>query len=233
MSRSLRLVLLGALGLLAGLVTASLLSNTIFSIASAETGSRGVRIALSNIATPTAVIKPSNTPTPAVTPTNAPNHTSTPTPMPTHKLTPTPTPTPGGSTGGGTGGAKQCPETRAENSAVWDACHAGYIAPTIKFDGLVGCKAIDRANGIWSVTAKFSLVGGVYRKAEWRGLTDNAHGLMTSTVTGYMPDALDMPMLYADAIAKVWVYSMSDLPGVIDVIRFSADPVAKLSEVCS
>jgi hypothetical protein len=232
-------VVLGGFGLLAGLATASLVSNAMFNTAAAEPGFKGVTVAPSATAKPT----PTDTVTavPTDTPTPEPTHSVTPTPVPTHSggtthtggSTGGSTHTGGGSTGGGSTTPKSCPDTRSENPTLWDACRAGYIAPTIKFEGLVACKAVDRANGVWAVTEKFSIVGGVYRKATWSGLSNNTAGTTVWTIHSVPVSDLNQPTIITGTEADLQIWSMNGVFGIIDTIHFSADPTVTLSSVCS
>lgn len=128
--------------------------------------------------------------------------------------------------------AKACPMTRSENPTLWDACRAGYIAPTIQSAGLISCEAVDRDKGIWKVVRKYVMVGGNYRSAEWAGLGNNKAGTSVLTIRGVPASALDlrMPIPFN---ATIYVGSMNGLPGYIDTVERVWDEDIALAGVCS
>lgn len=122
--------------------------------------------------------------------------------------------------------------TRSDNPTLWDACRAGYIAPTIQSAGLISCEAVDREKGIWKVVRKYVMVGGNYRSAEWAGLGNNKAGTSVLTIRGVPASALDlrMPIPFN---ATIYVGSMNGLPGYIDTVERVWDEDIALAGVCS
>jgi hypothetical protein len=128
--------------------------------------------------------------------------------------------------------AKACPMTHSENPTLWDACRAGYIAPTIEFVGLVSCEAVDRDKGNWRVVRKYKMVGGNYRSADWAGLSDNSRGTATLLIRG-MPASALTNAIPISLDASIYVHSMNGLPGDIDTVERSWDEDIVLAGVCS
>jgi hypothetical protein len=128
--------------------------------------------------------------------------------------------------------AKECPDARAENPTLWDACRAGYIAPTIESAGLISCEAVDRDKGIWRVVRKYVMAGGNYRSADWAGLSNNAAGTSVLTIKGVPASALHLRMSIPFN-ASIYVHSMNGLTGDIDTVERQWDEDIALSGVCS
>jgi hypothetical protein len=122
--------------------------------------------------------------------------------------------------------------TRSENPTLWDACRAGYIAPTIEFVGLVSCEAVDRDKGNWRVVRKYKMVGGNYRSADWAGMSDNARGTAALLIRGVPVSALTARIWIAHN-ASIYVHSMNGLPGDIDTVERGWEEEIVLAGVCS
>lgn len=148
---------------------------------------------------------------------------SAPAPKPAPAPAPAPKPAP----------ATTCPYSQGENPAMWSACRAGYVAPTISFAGIVSCSAIDRAAGTWAVTIKWRASGGNYR-GSFTGLTNNAAGTSSLTIHGVPVDALSGSGVVAPGTtARMSMSSMNGLSGPqIDVVTGSAGFVP-MSSGCS
>lgn len=228
-------VALGAFGLLAGIGTSFLLvGHQTTTLAPTVQVSQSVSaspspsdsMSSSESATPTPSPTKSVKPTPKPTVTKASNSTSTP-----PKPSPKPTSTSGGSTGGGSSKPTACPATRGEDPATWDACRAGYIAPTIAFDSIVSCKPYDSTGTIWVVVQKFKVVGGNYRTVSWSGLNNNASGTNTVYLRGIHADQMtsELPMSVS---ADLSVGSMNGLPGNIDYITWDSRVMVTYANYC-
>jgi hypothetical protein len=125
----------------------------------------------------------------------------------------------------------RCPKTRSANPSLWDACHAGYVAPTIQMI-VVACSAIDRNAGDWKVTVKFSLVGGNYKRFQWSGLSNNTKGLDIVTVKGLPVSALTN-VLPVSSVATALIKPMNGIYGFIDSIYYSDSVDVALANFCS
>lgn len=124
-----------------------------------------------------------------------------------------------------------CPGSRGENPALWDACRAGYVAPTISFGGLVSCTAVDRAAGTWAVTYRLTASGGNYR-GSWSGMTNNGNGTDTVNIYGLPAGALGSPVPMS-ASGGMMMSAMNGLQGWIDEVDYSDVVMVTLSSVCS
>lgn len=77
-----------------------------------------------------------------------------------------------------------CPINRESDPALYDACTAGFVAPTVEWAGFHSCRKIeDPTRGTFvEIVGKVQLVGGNYGSYEWGTKTSGNYGLVVSTM---------------------------------------------------
>lgn len=121
-------------------------------------------------------------------------------------------------------GPGRCPDSEGENPAMWAACRAGYVAPSITFGGVVSCTPIDRAAGIWAISVQWNVSGGHYI-GSLQGLSNNATGFDSFTMYDAKPDSMGGPVMMPGATVEMEMESMNGLPGPrIDLVVSSPAP---------
>lgn len=229
------------IAVLAATVTATGLAAALTS--SAPTG----QVASPTVSEPAAL-------TPTVTPTPAAAVTATAAPAPADKPVVVFTPRTGGSTGGSSAGTNPtpktpstpkvtstpkpstrtyCPDTRADDPTLWDACRAGYAAPTVTFRGPVACVKTDEfRNGlrVWKVTFAFDVTGGTHKGYDWFGAPD---GKVTYSMAASETD--DTGQLTGERRDNIYLgvglrmYPMNGMKGYIDEVQATRGPNYTLS----
>lgn len=122
-----------------------------------------------------------------------------------------------------------CPQNRGENPAVYDACRAGFAAPSaIEFTGDVSCRV--RSEGEYEVTIGLRIVGGSYKGVSWNNARGSgSSGSLTFTVFT-SPENLSHDQLLAIYDVALAFESMdSRYQGVIDYIYYNGQATGNLN----
>ena len=125
-----------------------------------------------------------------------------------------------------------CPVNRSENPSRYDACRAGYSAPSIVPIGIVSCTPLNGERTTWDVTIALELQGGNYRDPGWAGVSNSSGstGYISFTVDGLGEESLNqiLPAKYVEV--SVSMGSMdSRYEGFADIIHYANDVEADFS----
>lgn len=122
-----------------------------------------------------------------------------------------------------------CPDTRAQNPSLWDACRAGYVRPSIQYVGVTSCKIVNRAAGEYLIRIAWKLVGGNYAGHYWDATTDQDGGYTVHT-HGSQPDW----SVTMGTSVGVYFESMNGMPGpwIDKIYSGSNDPTTTVAQAC-
>lgn len=126
--------------------------------------------------------------------------------------------------GSGDSGQNYCPQSRAENPALYDSCRAGYVPPTIQFGGVTSCYPIDKNAGTWSVSWTWVAVGG-----NWNGVWNGGPAQTSTLVTA--PGEADPGLILAGRSASITILDMNGWGYKIDEVHGTFGGV-QMNTVC-
>lgn len=128
--------------------------------------------------------------------------------------------------------SNRCPQSRDENPGVYDACRAGFAAPSLEVTGVVGCSANNAEGTSYNVTLGFALSGGSYGRTAWMGVSSQNGGSATTqfSVSGLSPESLNQEMNLLIYGVTVDFYSMDGrYDGIIHRANYNGTAFGTLS----
>lgn len=108
------------------------------------------------------------------------------------------------------------------------ACTTGYVAPNIRWDGVIACSPIDKSQGTWAFTVKWSAVGGNW-KGVWNGV--NQDGTVSGTFQTSPGEAGGQPIGMGQYVS-IMITDMLGQGTKIDEVFSSSSPGVPMNSVC-